>query len=61
MPLFKINKVIICAVDAWQDVEADSMEAALEIAANMGTGNCGDLEIVRDIETKSVTVTIREH
>jgi hypothetical protein len=58
MKRFKVEQVVLCEVRVWGYVEAEHMGDAMAQAAEIGTGDAHDYEIISDIDT--VLIEIKE-
>jgi hypothetical protein len=56
MKKFKVQQIILCEVSVWGYVEAEHMGDAMAKAAEIGTGDGHDYEIIRDNKTTSIVV-----
>jgi hypothetical protein len=58
MKQFKVEQLVLCEVRVWGYVEAEHMGDAMIQAAEIGTGDGHDYEIISDVNT--LTVEIKE-
>jgi hypothetical protein len=56
MKRFKVQQIILCEVSVWGYVEAEHMGDAMAKAAEIGTGDGHDYEIISDVNTLSVEI-----
>jgi hypothetical protein len=56
MKKFKVQQIILCEVSVWGYVEAEHMGDAMAKAAEIGTGDGHDYEIISDVNTLSVEI-----
>ena len=56
MKRFKVQQIILCEVSVWGYVEAEHMGDAIAQAAEIGTGDAHEYEIISDVNTLSVEI-----
>jgi hypothetical protein len=61
MKKFRVKHVVVCEVSVWRTIEAESMEQAIGMVADIetvtSTATGADYEIVNDIEIKAVSIS----
>ena len=56
MKKYKVQKIILCEVSVWGYVEAEHMGDAMAQAAEIGTGDAHEYEIISDVNTLSIEI-----